>query len=217
MSYDWRDETKRTADKPFCTTTPPSNAQLWNVMRAYLTDRGLSYNIAVINGWYPSWNAGDDSPRVVIPCVTSDPNNRYWQGRLLIDDGEKRLRYTSPSGKRGDAIVVVHPHGMFKALECAGTVFVEGCMDALAAAGEGYRGIATMGTFPPEEALDLAARSAKAPFGAVADEGALAEMVGIWMRLPGTTKLAVPYPDKDLAEKHPAERGAFLRALFKED
>ncbi len=113
------------------------------LMYKYLTNRELSYQTAVINGWYPTVSRG---PRVVIPCINTDKFN-YWQARALTDHP---LRYDSPPIPRKDSIVFLLPIG--KALRPQ-VAITEGPMDALAAA-EFMPAIALMGGKPSQEVSD---------------------------------------------------------------
>lgn len=130
-------------------------------MDAYLLDRQLDPGLARHNGWYPSVNAGDGHLRVVIPAVprADNPGHVYWQARDLT--GKAHLRYTSPRGPRADALVLVTPDDE---TEAGAFVIVEGPMDALAAAGEGYVGVAVMGISPPFSTVErIAAIITKTP------------------------------------------------------
>ena len=138
----------------------PGDASL---VEQYLTGRGLSPYLATANGWYPSISV-DQYLRVVIPAQTSRLGHAYWQARAL--NPSARVRYQSPPGSRGSAVVMVKPFGK-RATPMA--VIVEGPMDALAAAGEGYYGFALMGNTPPPEVLDhvIALCAARGIVGAV--------------------------------------------------
>ncbi len=117
--------------------------------REYLETRGLSWALAVQNGWYPSQHAGDWLTRIVIPALSSTPGHAYWQARAISPAAF--IRYQSPKGPRLDAVIVVNPLPQ----PCAAalkwepvTVLVEGPMDALAVAECGLVGIALMGATP---------------------------------------------------------------------
>jgi len=112
-------------------------------MKRYLDKRGLDYAVARTNDWYPSNDAGDDSPRIVIPATTQIDRHKFWQARAM-DANPKR--YQSPFGSRLDAIICVYADGANH--RDGKRVLVEGPMDALAAAGEGYDAIALMGVTP---------------------------------------------------------------------
>lgn len=190
--------------KPYSDSYPELEDRLWNLMQKYLESRGLSFELAKANGWYPSLDAGDDSPRVVIPCYSSAAENMYWQGRRMTSLGA--LRYESPHGcNRGDALVRVMPKG-----EVKGTVVCEGPMDALAAAEVGYVGLGMMGTHPTPEAVETARRvAAGTPVSVVADEGALGAAAALTGHFPGA-RLVVTYPHKDLADVPREKRGDYL-------
>ena len=142
-------------DLPACSSTWMPD------MRKYLSERHLSMEVALANGWYPSVDAGDKQIRIVIPA-TATPPNVFWQARLI--DGQAHLgvslpikRYQSPHAPRGDAIIAVWPTtpGAASLAPCGAVVLVEGPMCALAAAELGFTGIALMGNSPPHAAWDL--------------------------------------------------------------
>lgn len=131
--------------------------------------------------------------RVVIPCLSTDPRNKFWQARLIYGHGP---RYQSPHASRGDAIVYVRPLSPLR-----GSVLVEGPMDALAAAEAGYLGFAWMGMVPSDAMLALAKLLGTPPWIVVPDAGTEAEAaaVRVWHHFSHAT-LVLPYPFKDLAE-----------------
>ena len=126
---------------------------LRRTMRIYLTSRRLSWEVAEVNNWYPSENAGDTEARVVIPAKSTYKSHNFWQARALREGVGKR--YQSPSGPRLDAITVVYP--IDPSVIEGYAVVVEGPMDALAAAGLGRLGIALMGNTPSLAVLNHAA------------------------------------------------------------
>src|SRR3990167_3940303 len=163
MSSDWydqdrdewlerlRDKTAAQVLKPYADRLPPKDETYWPEFDNYLLSRGLSPRIARANQWYPSANAGDNEPRIVIPATSDQPGNHFWQARL-IGCGEKR--YQSPHGcTPGDTVIIVYP--LYAYTEA---VIVEGPMCALAAAMTGRLGVALMGADPPEERLQLTVR-----------------------------------------------------------
>lgn len=194
--------------KPLCTTRPSSSQEDWPQVAQYLQDRSLCSYTANANGWFPSRTAGDEELRVVIPCLSADLTNRYWQARLLRESKEKfPLRYTSPHHvRRGDALAVVYPVDDVT----RGTVLVEGPMDALAAAGEGFVGIAWMGTSPGDEPIQFAHRLVSPPVYVVADSDAVQAAVKIWQNFVGAFMVSV-YPHKDLASVPKTERYNYFR------
>jgi hypothetical protein len=115
-------------------------------MQLFLESRGLSYGLAIENGWYPSWDAGDTKYRVVIPC-TNSRGRVYWQARAVDPNVEKR--YQSPKYAAEDSIVVVWPEGEPR----RAVVVVEGPLDALAAAECGYPSAAIMGNRPSQAVI----------------------------------------------------------------
>lgn len=192
--------------KPYATVLPPPEPALWAQCREYLSGRGLNSVLARMNGWYGARING--VPRLVIPAVSGDAANRYWQARALDDS---KPRYESPHGvSRGDAIGIVWPRRSISAL-----AIVEGPLDALAAAGEGVLGLALMGLTPPEPVIRFL-QSLVGPLAAsrsvlfMADSTHLAGMAAI-ARLIGLGGVLVdPYPFKDLAEAPRAERRRLL-------
>ena len=190
-------------NKPFCEYRPTVAPNLWSLMFAYLDQRGLNADLARLNDWYPTQDAEDGEPRVVIPCRSANPINLYWQARLLRESHSKfPLRYTSPRHvSRGDAVCVVKPRVV------KGYVLVEGPMDALAAAEVGYCGIAWMGTNPGLEPINFARGYIQKdrPVFVVPDTGALNAGVEIWKHFPGSF-LVETHPYKDLAEMPFQER-----------
>ncbi len=193
-----------TLAKPYSSSYPEVDNAGWPLLKRYLEGRELDPSLALFNGWYPSKTAGDEFARVVIPCFSTVPENMYWQARGME---AVTIRYQSPHGcQRGDAIVRVIPHeGRPK-----GTVVVEGPMDALAAAGAGFVGVALMGAVPPVDAIRTAFDVAVGTrVLVVADEGALGAFTAVWRHFPGA-ELRTTYPFKDLAEVPKKERGKYL-------
>lgn len=191
-------------EKPFSTSLPPRDDAFSAVVYDYLRARRLDPRLAVFNGWYASRSAGDTYVRCVIPCVSKHSDNRYWQARC-VEDVAEAIRYQSPSHvRRGDAVVYVVP---FTFPGVKGTCFVEGPMDALAAAGLGYIGVAWMGMRPNDEVFAAAKLYAVPPFYVIADEGDEAQKAAldIWRRLPGA-QIIKTYPFKDLADATPEAR-----------
>lgn len=145
-----REERKapRVQPAPENISMPDLDPKHWITMTRYLDSRGLDFRLAVENGWYPSTEAGDTSPRVVIPCHPHDL--RFWQARAL-DASPKR--YQSPHRDPAGAVVVVFPVHAPR-----GVVVLEGPMDALAAAELGFLGVALMGATPSAARLRTVAR-----------------------------------------------------------
>jgi hypothetical protein len=142
--YTHEQQERKIQTKPMNTSLPVRavNPADYRFAEAYLTSRNLDADIAQENGWYPSWEAGDNFPRIVIPAVTHVAGHVYWQARDMT--GKAKIRYQSPSGPRHEALIEVR--SCWK--EPKGQVVVEGPMDALAAAGAGYTGFALMGMMP---------------------------------------------------------------------
>lgn len=193
-----------TTAKSLSSSYPPYAADLRQEMSRYLARRDLSSVLAEANGWYPSREAGDQYARVVMPAFSENPKNLYWQARAM---GDVKLRYQSPHGvTRGDAIIVVKPSYP----PAKGTVIVEGPMDALAAAGAGFVGVAMMGLLPPALAIQTALRVAgNTRVLVVSDEGALEAATALWRHFPGA-ELRTTYPYKDLAEVPREKRAIYL-------
>lgn len=193
---------KPDAEKHYCTALPKRADYLWPAMQVYLEDRGLDYHLAVENGWYPSDQANDDFPRVVIPATSAIAGNVYWQARDLT--GDANIRYQSPFASRGDAIVVVWPRGNPARVKRA--AMVEGPADALAAAGAGLLGVALMGSAPPWKALALAAKLCYDRLVLVVLDRDAAGCVSVTRTVPYLVqcglqvKVVDPYPHKDLAK-----------------
>jgi len=184
-------------------------------MKRYLDKRGLDYAIARTNDWYPSVDAGDDSPRIVIPATTQIDRHKFWQARAM--DGNKK-RYQSPYGSRLDAVVVVYADGANDHDEKM--VLVEGPMDALAAAGEGYTAIALMGVTPGPRILRHVAtltQSSRVLFIADADAvGKTAELIA-WLSAMGVAiRMTTTFIEKDLAAMTQEHRGMLLRESFRQ-
>jgi hypothetical protein len=175
-------------------------------MLEYLESRALSYSVAVENGWYAAFYKG--APRVIIPASTLVNTWPYFQGRAM-DDHPKR--YESPSAPRGDALAVVYPSGRIQ-----GIVILEGPMDALAAAGEGFVGVGLMGNTPGDAVLGHLESILKAfpvPCLVIPDKDALdkgAEVTSkLWTRGLKCV-LKTIQGAKDLAELRPEQRKRLL-------
>src|SRR2546426_8831009 len=128
---------------------PLVNPGLWSDMEDYLSGRGLDFYLAKHNGWYGSNHANDNAPRIVIPAtvgvMSQNAKHKYWQARAMDNNP---IRYQSPYGSRLDAIIVVYPKGGACSDRIGKALLVEGPMDALAGAAEGYYSIAMMGNTP---------------------------------------------------------------------
>ncbi|MCI0561510.1 MAG: toprim domain-containing protein, partial [Nitrososphaera sp.] len=124
---------------------PVLDHRLWPKMKEYLASRELDFDLAKSNGWYPSHDAGDLFPRIVIPAMNK-AGRSYWQARDM--SGKAMKRYQSPKVPRGDSIIQTWPANKMHYRSFA---IVEGPMDALAAAQTGLPGISLMGCNPTEE------------------------------------------------------------------
>jgi len=119
-------------------------------VKAYLKTRGLSYDLAESNGWYPSRCANDQFLRVVIPARTTLLTHVYWQARAVSHN--VHVRYQSPSGPRHGALILVRAFPDDD--RCSEqVVVVEGPLDSLSVAACGYDSIALMGMRPGTEAI----------------------------------------------------------------
>lgn len=203
-------ERKPKIDKPLCAKLPERNEKFKPDMRRYLRSRGLNPGVAEGNGWYPSSSAGDGYARIVIPATGSSPQNMYWQARLIGENGDSKrdIRWQSPNASRGDAVIVVYG-GPSK-----GGVVVEGPMDALAAAGAGYVGVALMGMNPPMTVFDWVAtllRGEKVKVVMDLDQPEAANYILVALADRGLRcSLVSPYPFKDLAEAPVNDRISLL-------
>lgn len=200
-SYDERAERRaQQKDQPEV-KFPPVNPELWSAFYGYLDGRGLDAELARTNGWYPTSQAKDSIPRILIPGKRTD-GKVFWQARA-IDPKEKR-RYESPSGVRGDALIVVEPD--FGEYAAGRAALVEGPMDALAAAECGVIGISLMGNTPNKESLEHVVKLLEniQLLYIVSDSDALRESTHTmtWLRLRTKAKaqLWYPHPYKDLAD-----------------
>jgi len=124
--YNFKQAPKNTPPEPY----PKKRDLLLAQQHTYLRSRNLDPSVARFNQWYPTELLG---PRIVIPCTEG-----FWQARTMCDHP---MRYRSAGGSRNKAFCIVWPIHPQPTL----TVIVEGPMDALAAAGEGAVGIASLG------------------------------------------------------------------------
>lgn len=183
---------------------PLPEEELEDRMESYLHARRLEYRLAKANGWYAAYYKS--APRIIIPCSNSE-GVPYFQGRAMNDH---ELRYASPASPRDDSLVIVWP----KSTASVGGVVVEGPMDAMAAAGQGFVGVALMGNQPNEVVLDHLCKYARAfqPVLILPDIDALemgpTVLCAIAQRGIGGTILS-PLK-KDLAEMSISQRREFL-------
>lgn len=147
-THEWEEREARPTAPVKPVVLPERDKNLYPLMIEYLKDRGLSYALARENGWYPTIGC-DNIPRVVIPASSRVNSWPYYQARMIVNSPASAKRYISPSAPRGDALAIVFPKG-----SGLGSIIVEGPMDALAAAGMGYVGVALMGNKPGEAVLD---------------------------------------------------------------
>jgi len=188
---------------------PPPAHHLDKIMDGYLCRRSLSFKTALHNRWYPSIDAGDTVPRVIIPA-TNTAGFPYWQARALQP---AEVRYQSPHGvSRLDSHVLVFPLPHRQKID-GPAVIVEGPMDALAAATLGYTGIATMGALPSESVVAAIAKRIKSAGSralVVADADATNPAVkiasGLSVRGVVARVVQVPGGNKDLADALPSQR-----------
>ena len=202
--------------RPYNRSLPACTQELWPKFDKYLQRRGLSFTLARANFWFPSDQAGDGSPRVVIPASATPPNV-FWQARAM-DDNPKR--YQSPAAPKGDALVVVWPNAkgnppdspddgfiqVRKSSVIQGFALFEGPMDALAAAELGYCGVATMGlpTIPGMEhfaSMCLGAVNRSRIVVLDSDyKKPMLQAAGMLLELGARVKILDPSPAKDFAE-----------------
>jgi hypothetical protein len=189
-------------------TFPSFQVEHLPVMHQYIDARKLSFQLAIDNGWYPYASDFDRELRICIPCSNS-LNIPYWQGRLIFGHGK---RYDSPSASREDSIVIVWPEDGFGV---KGSVIVEGPLDALAAAGEGYLGIGLMGNKPNEQVMDFVIESVQhfQPIIIVPDLDTPQmgiDLLHAFRAAALSASLRLP-TKKDIAEMTRAERKVLLR------
>ena len=144
---------------------PPTINRLRDIdMDVYLESRRLDPKLARANEWYPSTDAGDRWPRMVMPATymrhtVADAVSPFWQARLL-GDSEPTFsipRYQSPRLVRNGAVILVYPWSNVDHHDISPgktLVIVEGPCDALAAAGAGFTGCALMGISPNQPVLE---------------------------------------------------------------
>lgn len=200
-------------DKPFCSYYPTCSQRLWPKFDKYLRSRGLDYELARQNVWFPSRTV-DGYDRLVVPGTSDEPGNLYWQARLIGNAEAHVRRWESPHGvRRGRSVCLVWPkRNIMEPL--VASVVVEGPMDALAAAGEGYLAVALMGVIPSQEVLDLTNTLLRGTICVmVMDMGAekpMAENSAALKERGLSTRLVCPYPYKDLAEVPKEKRRGYL-------
>ena len=154
--HEFREHRKQ---RPRNVPMPSLNDKLWPEFEQYLTTRGLDTDLARFNEWYPSSDAGDGAPRIVIPCSNS-LGRVYWQARLMPHPWSPDLeykRYQSAHTDRAESVVITWPRENYTPIPL-GVVLVEGPFDALAASTVGWTGVALMGDKPPPECIEYVAR-----------------------------------------------------------
>ena len=212
MIYQHELEERKPNLQAMCTSLPPVDPD-YEAMRDYLQQRKLSYDLAVMNGWYQSYQAGDHYLRMVIPAVTHVPGHIFWQARDMT--GNAHRRYQSPTGPRHEALVTVTPED-----EPKGVVIVEGPTDALAAAGEGYLGIALMGMLPSSKTVahlvKLIPNKVKVLVLLDRDSEASGPRLSWKLATHGIRSHVafLPGPEKDIAACPPIKRAKFLKTVF---
>jgi hypothetical protein len=189
-------------------TFPSFETKYLPQMQLYLNSRNLSFQLAIDNGWYPYSADFCRELRMCIPCSNSC-NLPYWQGRAI--DGHPK-RYDSPSASREDSIVIVWPEDGFGV---KGSVIVEGPLDALAAASEGYLGVGLMGNKPNEAVVNFVIESVQhfQPIIIVPDLDTPQmgiDLLHAFRAAALTSSLRLP-TKKDVAEMTRAERKVLLR------
>lgn len=189
---------------------PEETPQLIPAMKAYLHGRNLSYTTANENLWYPTQHVKerDPVPRIVIPAINKY-HRPYWQGRAML---KHDLRYRSAKGGRFGSIVVVWPMN-WRHKEI---VLVEGPMDALAAAGLGYLGVATMGALFASYAVRFIKKVLPLDIAVIVVPDVDApefgvQNVGMFSELGRKAVLKMPVGGKDLAKLDLKAREELLR------
>lgn len=193
---------------------PAGNKNMLPLMKDYLSERGLSFSLARLNGWYPT-TVLDGYPRIVIPCSNS-LNVSYFQARDMT--GTAFLRYLSPAATREDSVVLVWnrkaEHSMFHHV-----VICEGPMDVLAAGEFGMLSIAVMGNQPPRSVCNYIVSTVKDMFQRVIvipdmDNPCLgAYLVGFLAANGIEVHAQIPYC-KDLAAMEREARAEFMRSVL---
>lgn len=217
MYYQHEQTEHRPNAHPMCTTLPSWCPGAAECFEEYLQARNLDAGLAQDNGWYVSKDAGDHFPRIVIPAVTHKAGHVYWQARDIT--GKAFLRYQSPKGPRHEALVKVIPDADPR--DYLGNVIVEGPMDALAAAMEGYVGYALMGMKPSNATLMHLALLIEDSNDLVTvvclDRGEIANAIKVSMFLSsqGYQAAVAELPEKDLAQCLPSVRRKFLSQSFR--
>lgn len=198
MNYAHERKAHRDARPQVDAVMPTRNGAYATHMREYLVERGLSYLLAEYNGWYTSTDAGDNHPRIVMPASNTG-GFIYWQARSIYSGDLPR--YQSPRVPRHDSVIVVYASNNWELSEYI--YIVEGPMDALAIAGEGYTAIALMGSMPKHEALvSIVTRFPDKRLVIFADTdafGAGARLLAEFSMLGRTVLLMNATPYKDIA------------------
>jgi len=197
---------------------PSLNERLWPEFDQYLTGRRLDPDLAKFNEWYPSSDAGDGAPRVVIPCSNS-LGRVYWQARLMPHPWSPDMeykRYQSAHTDRAESVVITWPDPQFTPV-AHGVALFEGPMDALAASSVGWVGVALMGDKPPAECIEYVVRifQTYAVWRVVpdADLPKLGAQVTRALGMLGKkSRLVDVRPHKDLAAVPGIERNGLLQA-----
>lgn len=228
----WSGEEERreyVPDKPYCHRLPTCSQRLWPRFDQYLRERNLDPALARKNVWFPSRTV-DGYDRLVVVGTSDQPGNLYWQARLL-DPPERAQdapgstipprgavyplprRWESPHGiSRGNSLCLVWPNGVVSGRP---TAVVEGPMDALAAAGEGYVAIGLMGIHPSDQVLEFVAKLLRGTRPLlVTDLNAEKDTLVVQARLREMelpTTVVSPYPGKDLAALDRPVRRKVLR------
>lgn len=215
MFYTHEAQERKVNVHPMCATLPRQSLAQGN-MADYLLDRNLDPGLARKNGWYQSTDCNDEYARVVIPAATHKTGHVYWQARDTT--GKAFIRYQSPKGPRHEALIKIEPSAPSNP---RGIVVVEGPMDALAAAGEGYLAYALMGMKPSKATLMhlalLIEDMCELDILVILDRGEFANSMAVstFLSTQGYHAKAAELPEKDLAQCLPEKRRAFLSQSFK--
>ena len=203
---------RKSSSKGYNYLLPSIDAGLQPRMGEYLRRRSLCVRTSHHNLWYPSSDAGDTEPRIVIPATSQLAHNKFWQARYIGVDASVP-RYQSPYSDRGDALVIMYP---ISKEDNRIVVVTEGPMCALAAAALGFVSVALMGIAPTQDALMHLRDYVKGrTLRMIADADQTHGMAKVMLRLHAVgcrapCEILTTYPSKDLADATLADRERIL-------
>lgn len=234
--HDREEHTRFPQNRTYTVTLPKPELSRLGEMRDYLEGRNLDYHVARYNGWYPSTEAGDQLPRIVMPC-SINKWGYYWQARAMISEQnwasashsqylssgikpKPLLRYQSPHAPREEALgrlyATTGPAGMANTMKWP-LLVTEGPTDALAGCMLGVDVVFLMGLTPPTAAKVALAAIARSytQLIFVADADSLDGMLKVMVYYAGlgfqTTVVSPPQDCKDLAEASEEARAAWFK------